>query len=43
MIYFLLAMVAQCWTPAALTDFLEAGGFLSEVIDVVSQCFDHGD
>ena len=43
MISFLLAMVSYGRTPAALTAFLEAGGFPFEVLDVVSQNFDHGD
>ena len=36
-------MVAYGRTPAALPAFIKAGVFLFEVLDIASQCFDHGD
>ena len=43
MISVLIAMMACGWTPAALPAFIEAVVVAFEVLDVVSQFFDHGD
>ena len=43
MIPFFLAMLEQGRIPLALYEFLEAGGFPFEILDVVGHFFDNGD